>query len=417
VTQATDREADYPSARSFPWRPLLRGDATEPVLAVVDDIARAVAPLMRNEEADPSLAAGAAGGAFLFSALERAGRTHGGLPTSRALLAHAARSANRGPLPPSLWQGTGGVAYALSQLAGCRPEPTLLARFADWTSGVPDSQYDLISGLTGMGVLALELLPDPAAAELLKVVVLRLSASAERGELGITWASSEHLPRTARYDLGTAHGVPGVIGLLAGALRTPSPPAHTRELLEGAVRWTLAQRLEPGAPSALPYSAPGPHAPTPARLAWCYGDAGAAIPLLLAAEALEDEHLREAAHDLARGAAMRRPETAGVVDAGICHGAAGLAHLFGRMWQLTGDDAFAAAGRYWLDRTIELRRPELPVAGFPRLMPERERGPLLPRAESGLLAGAVGVGLMLLAACHDDEPSWDRALLASRLGH
>jgi hypothetical protein len=396
------------------WQPLLAGDAAERILVVVDDIARAVAPLMRDDAAEASLSRGVAGGALLFAALERAGRADQSLPTGRALLAKAVRSANRDRLAPSLWSGVGGVAYAVSQLTGRAPTPELLAWFAAWTRGRPACEYDLISGIAGIGVLALELLPDPGAAELLDAVVGRLAATAECSELGIAWPVPERRARVHHHDAGVAHGVPGVIGLLAGALASPAPPPNTRELLEGTVRWILAQRLEPGAPSALPYVIGGPYPHTPARLAWCYGDAGAAIPLLLAAAALGDEQLWASARDLALGAAARDGATAGVVDAGICHGAAGLAHLFGRIWQLTGEDAFAVAGRRWLERVVELRRPSLPVAGFPSLMPERREGRLMPRAVGGLLEGAAGVGLALLAACHHDEPSWDRALLASQ---
>ena len=49
-------------------------------------------------------------------------------------------------------------------------------------------------------------------------------------------------------------------------------------------------------------------------------------------------------------------------DAGLCHGAAGLAHLYNRMFQASRDERFAAAARCWFQRTLELRQSGQPEA-------------------------------------------------------
>lgn len=392
-----------------PWRPLLEGRAAAAALVVVDEIADAVAPAMLADDAGADLTEGAAGGALLFAALERAGRGGDGVPEGRALLAHAVQQVRREPLPPYLWGGTAGLAFALAQVARRAPRPEVATRLAEWVRGGAGGEYELVLGAVGIGVLGLELAPDPRGVELLEAVVERLAATAEARHGGVTWASgrAEELG-LGPYNLGVAHGVPGVVGFLAGALSSGSAPPATEELLRGAARWVLSQR-RPGTGGALPYAAGG----GPARLAWCYGDAGAAVTLLLAARALGDEEIESGARELAARAAARSPETAGVVDAGVCHGAAGLGHLFGRLWQLTGDEACAAAGRFWLERTLELRRPELGVAGFASLVTPDDGGRPEPRPVPGLLTGATGVGLALLAACEAEDPRWDHALLAS----
>jgi hypothetical protein len=210
-----------------------------------------------------------------------------------------------------------------------------------------------------------------------------------------------------------AHGVSGIVAMLAAALASPSAPAATADLLEGAVKWTLAQRLDGVDGSCFPGGVGAPAGGGPARLAWCYGDAGLAVALLLAARALADDRLQRVAHEVALRAAARPLEGSGVIDAGVCHGAAGLAHLFGRMWQLTADEHCAAAAREWLGRTLALRRPALAVAGFPWMTADDADSGVLPHAEPGLLVGAAGVGLVLLAACSGRDPCWDHALLAS----
>ncbi|HEX7277236.1 MAG TPA: lanthionine synthetase LanC family protein, partial [Acidimicrobiales bacterium] len=92
----------------------------------------------------------------------------------------------------------------------------------------------------------------------------------------------------------------------------------------------------------------------------------------------------------AAAAAARPIQDAGVVDAGLCHGAAGLLHVSNRLYQATGDERQAAAARRWLEPALTL-----PVAG------------------AGFLEGRAGVGLALLAATTDVEPEWDRILLLS----
>jgi hypothetical protein len=79
------------------------------------------------------------------------------------------------------------------------------------------------------------------------------------------------------------------------------------------------------------------------------------------------------------------------VDAGLCHGSAGLAHLFGLMYQMTAEAALADAARFWVERTLE--QPGC-------------NGP-------GLLEGTAGVALAMESACTTAEPVWDQMLLVS----
>jgi hypothetical protein len=177
-----------------------------------------------------------------------------------------------------------------------------------------------------------------------------------------------------------AHGVAGAIGALA-ILGGP------RDLLHGAVRFVLAARRLDG---HMPWGVGGAPPPGLARLAWCYGDAGTAVVLLRAADVLDDREVRTAGCELAALAARRAPEDAGVRDATLCHGAAGLVHLFGRLWQLTGDAACAQAARRWAGRALAADVPD-----------------------RGLLFGGEGVALALFTAAGEIPPDWDRPLLLS----
>src|SRR3954452_6230771 len=84
--------------------------------------------------------------------------------------------------------------------------------------------------------------PDPSAFRILEAVVDRLAERAERTPGGCTWFTPpELLPQWQRelcpkgyYNLGLAHGVPGVIAVLGGAVATGVRPDIVPQLLEGA---------------------------------------------------------------------------------------------------------------------------------------------------------------------------------------
>ena len=112
-------------------------------------------------------------------------------------------------------------------------------------------------------------------------------------------------------------------------------------------------------------------------------------------------------------AAERTPETAGVLDASLCHGAIGVGHIFNRLAQTTGETRLAEAARFWLLRGLAMRRPAGRLGGFHAVMMGEDGQPARRVVFRGLLMGAAGIGLALLAATSDAEPSWDRILLLS----
>ena len=290
---------------------------------------------------------------------------------------------------------------------------------ADWRGN-----HDVITGLTGLGVYALERLPAPAALSCLRLVVDRLSEIAERRRSGrITWRTPARLLDSklrARYpngfyNLGMAHGIPGVIVLLSAAWAAGVRPRKSRVLLEGAVAWLLDQRRRRrGGSRFASRVAPNVEAES-CRSAWCYGDPGVAAALLAASLRVGVPEWEREALEIARTAAARPPDEAGVFDAGLCHGAAGLGHVFNRMYQATGDATLLRAARFWFHRALAMRTSDGGVGGFSALG-FREDGTTYREGVAGILTGAAGVGLALLSAASSIEPAWDRMLLLSTRG-
>jgi hypothetical protein len=393
------------------WRPVLAGPKAASIVELAQRVARdALASELAPSEL-PMLSRGALGSVLLLRHLEVIGRPvddHG----SGATLRRAAQELPRTRLGPGLWVGFSGLAWAAGHVGNGPGSEQLRARLRGWLATGGGEEYDLIAGVAGIGRLAL----DCRDRELLELVVTRLAALSEERPAGISWrtpATRWTARSHASFDLGVAHGVAGVIGLLASVAGLPDPPLLASTLLRGSVDWMLAQRRQPTGEGWFPSTTEddGSELP-PARLGWCYGDAGILVVLARAARVLGDDVLLGEIGEMARSSAARRGEDAGVVDAGLCHGAAGLGHLFGRLHALVGGAACAGAARYWLQHALALRRPVDGCGDFPAWRIDPNSGGRY-EASFALLTGATGVALALLSACTAHEPEWDRILLAS----
>ncbi len=410
-----------------PWRPILAPESADRALKAVAGIAGDLRARLASSSlpSSPSLP-GDAGLATFFSYLHAVRPDEGLDDIAMELLDRAITATGEVPVPPSLYGGFSGVAWAMEHLRGRIYEDEdgddsgaeVAEALGEHVSLTPwRGQYDLISGLVGFGVYALARGARPGGEECLRRVVARLAETAERGPQGITWLSGPELlpPKDLEsfpkgyYNLGVAHGVPGVIAVLALA---QAAGVECRELLDGAVAWLLAQKLPAEAESVFSYNvAPGAD-PKPTRLAWCYGDLGIAAALEVAARAVGEKAWEREALEIARRCATRTIADSGAVDAGICHGTAGIAHLFNRLYQTTGDPDLGEAARHWIEQTLELRQPGKGIGGYEMWVPDGNLE-LGWREEPGFLTGSAGVGLALLAAATEVEPEWDRVLEVS----
>ena len=281
-----------------------------------------------------------------------------------------------------------------------------------WTGPV-----DLIHGIAGLGVYCLARMPRPSAHASLTRIVTHLRTTAEETLEGLTWRYVSTLGEAAAFterrpdgtvNCGFAHGVPGIVTFLAAAHKAHVPDAG--DLLLSAVEWLTAHRLAPGEPTSFPaFVIPG-RPPESSRLAWCYGDPGVAVALLAAGDALGESYLIDLARTVARGCATQSP--AGVADATLCHGTTGLGHIFNRLAQALGDEVLLDMARTWFQRTLDRHLRHLTVVDRSSAKRLRDHGAVLAvEPGPGLLFGASGAGLALLAAATDAAPWWDAALL------
>src|SRR6202158_3339279 len=428
---ATTLERTYHgSVVSLPWRPLLSGDPAARALAAARDIAAVTSrdipfyPDNLKPEGVPvwqnALSGGRAGQCLLHAYLAFHGAGDAHADTAIELLDQATDAVSAHRMSASLYLGFPGIAWVAAHLAG-----RLFTEEEDGNRDVDEilltslsrspweGTFDLFHGLVGVGVYALERLPRPSAVRCLEAVIAQLAGRVEHTPEGATFfspvgtlaAKSQAAFPQGAYVLGMGRGIPGVIAPLGSACRAGIATREARPLLAATISWLLSRERPPESSYRFPHlHFPGVE-PYPSRVSWCVGDLGIAASLLMAARGASERAWETEARRIALAAATRTLESPD--GPGLCYGAAGVGHVFNRLYQATGEMELGKAANFWFHRALDLREPGLGIAGF-RVALGGDWAD-----EPGFLRGATGVGLALLAAVSQVDPAWDRVLLTS----
>ena len=268
-------------------------------------------------------------------------------------------------------------------------------------------EFDLFYGLTGLGSY---LMCRETNAEVLREVLsylVRLTRPLHIDDDQLTgwwthFAPSGRLSRDfagGHGNLGMAHGISGVLSLLAISARDGTVVEGQLDAMQQICAWLDAQRQDsdtgPWWPQwiTLAEHQSGTVTQTgPLQPSWCYGTPGHARAQQLAGLALRDTDRRRIAEQALLSCLADPTQLARIRDGGICHGAAGLLHTTHRVArdaEVTGFD----------DHLHRLHA----------LVLDQE-----PAHEDGFLDGTAGRALALMTAEeHDSTASgWDACLLA-----
>jgi hypothetical protein len=399
--------------------PSLREDCSAALDEVTDQL---VAYVRRGDTAgavaDSELAL------FFHYAQDRRG---GRLPCSlvASVAERAADGAASTPLRPALHGGLLQIAWTLHHLhesGRYRSEPLPEAStdvddlLADSVSAPKwDEEWDLISGLSGFAVFALSRLavaPTQSRHTLTRVVRLLddLAVSTPEGVMWLTPAGRVP-PRLQKewssgyFNLGAAHGSPAPLTVLAHCAARGIEAARATPLAERAAQALVAHVTESDSAVTTCTWKSGEHVEGPARHAWCYGVPGMAVAL--GAFGLLSQ--RRDYVDTARRWAEKASddvERSGVRDPSLCHGSAGLAHVYARLGFSLSSRRLLESAATWHRRSLEARRPAEGIGGFFCLNGE----PLAWTSEPGFLTGVTGIGLVLASAVSREPPRWDTLL-------
>lgn len=331
---------------------------------------------------------------------------------------------------------TGGYGTALEALHGRIAEAArALARRTTTGAGRDLDEYDVISGLTGMGrFLLLRAHEDTTGLhEVLEALATTALLGAADGKhqgaaapLPGFWAQgapsarqnrkTSELTRHGHLNLGLAHGIPGPLALLAltkeqghGSDRQSAAIERLADLL---TRWIRHDEHGPYWPNYLTRDEylSGTSQGHRRSFRWCYGTPGVARALQLAGRACGRADWQRTADD-AIAAVLATPRSQwGILDTGLCHGWAGVLHLLG----------FFADGPH--STAVRVARDAIAATITDTFDPDTRYGHRVAFEEClaggdypGLLEGAAGVALALDDYAHGAHGRfpWDAALLVA----
>jgi hypothetical protein len=273
-------------------------------------------------------------------------------------------------------------------------------------------EFDLISGLTGIGVYLLHRRHDD---DLLRTVLTYLTRLTEpitvNGETLPGWWTDHgpHDQPSPRWpgghgNLGIAHGITGPLALLAIALRHGvTVNSHTDAIarlcssLDQRQQGTPDRPWWPGTLTLTEWTSHTVRQPGPQRPSWCYGTPGIARAQQLAGLALGDPTRQRNAEAALVACVRDNNQLAKLTDASLCHGWAGLLHTTWRAARDAGPDTELAAVvpdlRARMEHHLQHNKP--------------------PPAGSGLLEGQAGIQLARHTTATGAPPMshWDACLL------
>lgn len=354
-------------------------------------------------------------------------------------LTWAVQAADNAACPPlGLFGGLAGLAFAARSLSrdGTRYrglldtlDANLSARALDQARtlvgrhGVAVSEFDLITGLSGIGAYFLYRGFGPPVDVALRATLKGIVTLTDTKDGVPHWYTPSHLiadeSMAKLYSMGNlncglAHGIPGPLALMALALESDVSVEGLNAALVRTAEWLARHRTSDAFgvnwPTIVPFSPDGvvpPGSLDSSRAAWCYGTPGVARALWLAGQVLDHEDLCQLAIE-GMAAVYRRPVPKRRIDSPtFCHGVAGLLQVTLRFAHDTGLPFFKEAATSLCEQLLSRYDPDRAL-GFSSIEPE---GNLVDRP--GLLDGAPGVVLAMLAAATDIRPTWDRLFLLS----
>lgn len=210
---------------------------------------------------------------------------------------------------------------------------------------------------------------------------------------------------TSEYNLGLAHGMPGIIAALIPAVNDSVLTDRAESLITSSCHWLLEQEHhETDIKSAFSNTATATNA---SRLGWCYGDLAIAVVLMRAGKALNSNHFTSEAKRIALATCSRDVKDAFVFDVGLCHGSSGLAVMYKMLYKEFGDTQLIDASEFWLNHVVG-QYEKSGIKGFYKFNGLDKKYEL----NIGFLEGLAGIGLALFAL-EEDDFSWTDSLMLS----
>lgn len=192
-------------------------------------------------------------------------------------------------------------------------------------------EFDLVHGLTGLGLYHLHAHPDHPVSHDLVGYLARITQPLSDHTAQPPWWLPSGLGGTPHPDfphghgnIGAAHGISAVIALLAYAILHGHDTPAARNALAALCDWTDQHRQDDPSGTWWPGYVTPDTRPRRHRPSWCYGTPGIARAQQLAGLALHDKARQQQAENAMLAVLRDTTQRNRLPEIGLCHGKAGL---------------------------------------------------------------------------------------------
>jgi len=268
-------------------------------------------------------------------------------------------------------------------------------------SFIRSNDYDFLHGALGIGFYFLKDNKHQLVEELIEN--LYCSAIINNSRKIFKWDMKFNPMKD--FDISLSHGISSIIIFLSRAIKKNISVEKSTEMLIGAISYILSLEQD--------FKLIGSHFPIDSgrqksRLAWCYGDLGIASSIWYAGKITKNEEWKNKALEVFIDSTQRLSLDDNYInDAAICHGSAGIAIIFKRMYIETGNNLFLKTAYNWIEQTLNYSKYSDGLAGYKTLWINE----LV--CDFSLLNGISGIGLTFLSFIMNDLQDWDELFLLS----
>jgi hypothetical protein len=290
----------------------------------------------------------------------------------------------------------------------------ILGAIAQSNYFITDSNFDFLHGSAGICNLLVEFANRDDVRKHLSFFVQRLFKSNVQTGKGFSlpffYYHTEPASKPGVDAFSLAHGTCALQLILMKIHRAGIEQDKCEKMIFESMAFMLHHENAGGGGSLFPAYLDGKSAHS--RVSWCYGDLNVAISLWQCGKYFNNESWKGKAIEILKYNTNRvSKELSGVLDVCLCHGAAGNAVMYMRMWDETKEPSFLKCAGEWYKMAEEMLEfsGDKNIHGVNVWQGKDEAW----QYRWDLLDGSAGVGLAFMNLTQKKPLPWDEFMLLS----
>ncbi len=215
-------------------------------------------------------------------------------------------------------------------------------------------------------------------------------------------------------NFGYAHGIPAILTFLSKLIKRNINLKLSQKLFSSTYKYFI-QYYNDTEPTYFPSHVQNDLIRKNQRIAYCYGDLSISCGLAIVGKncgSIEITKLaKKCALNIATLSIDRKEEFS---DIGLCHGAAGNAFMFSKLYKTFGNKILKKASILQFENLTYLKKENVEIAGFQSLNFNDETQMFSKKVDASFINGTTGIGLSILSHLNSRKKNnWDSILYLS----